>query len=124
MALEDEFGDGRALVDQLMVVIRRDGLMDLLGGLNEVGADDVTTSWMSAGPNRPVAADQVADALGATRSQEMADALGVTREQVAAGVARVLPPVVDRLTPDGRYPDHAALAAADLTDLDVAALLR
>jgi uncharacterized protein YidB (DUF937 family) len=124
VALADEFGDGRALVDQLMAVIRRDGLMDLLGGLNEVGADEATTSWMSRGQNRPVAPDQVRDALGRTRSEAMAAALGVTPEQVAAGVARVLPAVVDRLTPDGRYPDHAQLDSADLSDLDVASLLR
>ncbi len=124
MTLEDDFGDGRALLDQLMAIIRRDGLMDLLGGLNEVGADDVTTSWMGRGPNLPIAADQVADALGRSRSQELADALGVTAAQAAAGVARLLPAVVDHLTPDGRYPDHAELAAADLSGLDVAALLR
>jgi uncharacterized protein YidB (DUF937 family) len=123
MAHVDDDGFGPALVEQLMAVIRRDGLMDLLGGLNQVGADEQTTSWMSAGPNRPVAVDQVRDALGATRTEQMATALGVSPERVADGVARVLPTVVDRLTPDGRYPDHSALQSADLSDLDVAALL-
>ncbi len=38
----------------------RDGLMDLLGGLNQVGADEQTASWMGSGPNAPVDPDQVA----------------------------------------------------------------
>lgn len=79
---------------------------------------------MGNGPNAVVAADQVKDALGRTRSESIADALGSTTDEVAAGVARILPAVVDRLTPDGRYPNHAALESADLSDLDVAALLR
>ena len=124
MALDDVFGDGSALLDQLMAVIRRDGLMDLLGGLNQVGADEQTATWMGSGPNAPVASDQVADALGRTRLEAMAAALGVAPQDVAAGVARLLPDVVDRLTPTGAYPNHAALLAADLTDLDVAAQLR
>jgi uncharacterized protein YidB (DUF937 family) len=124
MGLTDELGDGTALVEQLMAVIRRDGLMDLVAGLNDAGAGDATGSWMGHGPNRPVAPDQVADALGRTRSQEIADALGTTPEVVVAGAARLLPAIVDRLTPDGRFPDHAELAAADLGDLDAAALLR
>ena len=124
MSLDSAFGDGSALLDQVMAMIRRDGLMDLLGGLNQVGADEQTTSWMGRGPNAPVAVDQVADALGRSRSSEMAAALGVAPDVLAAGIARILPDVVDRLTPDGSYPDHAALESADLSDLDVAALLR
>ncbi len=124
MALDTVFGDGSDLLDQLMAVIRTNGLMDLLGGLNEAGAVDQTTSWMGAGPNEPIAADQVKDALGRTRSEQIATALNTTPDQVAAGVARILPAVVDRLTPGGNYPDHAALNAADLSDLDLGALLR
>ncbi len=124
MALDTVFGDGSGLLDQLMGVIRTSGLMDLLGGLNEAGAADQTTSWMGSGPNEPIGADQVKDALGRTRSEQIATALDVTSDQVAAGVARILPAVVDRLTPDGSYPDHASLSAADLSDLDLAELLR
>lgn len=123
MALDPAFGDGSALLDQLLAVIRHDGLMDLLGGLNEVGASDQTTSWMGHGPNEPIEADQVKDALGRSRSESIANALGTTPDQVSAAVARILPTVVDRLTPDGSYPDRATLAAVDLSDLDVAALL-
>lgn len=123
MALADTFGDGSELLGQLLGTIRHDGLMDLVGGLNEVGAADATTSWMGNGDNLPIAPDQVRDALGRTRSEALAAALGATPEQVADAVARILPAVVDRLTPNGSYPDHAELAAADLSDLDVAALL-
>lgn len=123
MALDADFGDGTALLDQLMAVIRHDGLMDLVAGLNEAGAADQTTSWMGNGRNEPIDADQVKDALGRTRSEQMATALDSSPDQVAAGVARILPAVVDRLTPGGNYPDHATLAAADLSDLDLAALL-
>lgn len=123
MALRDTFGDGSALLDQLMAVVRRDGLMDLVGGLNQVGADEQTTSWMGSGPNEPVSPDQVADALGRTRVESIASALGAAPDDVAAGIARILPAVVDRLTPSGTYPNHATLEAADMSDLDLPSLL-
>ena len=72
MDLRDTFGSGAGLLDQIVALIRRDGLMDLIGGLNQVGADDQTTSWMGPGANEPVSADRVRDALGPTRSQEIA----------------------------------------------------
>jgi len=121
--LRDAFGDGTDLLDQVVALIRRDGLMDLIGGLNQVGADDQTTSWMGPGSNEPVSADRVRDALGPTRSQEIATALGVSTDDVAAGMARLLPLVVDRLTPDGTYPDDERLDSTDLSDIDLVALL-
>ncbi len=121
--LRDAFGDGTDLLDQVMALIRRDGLMDLIGGLNQVGADDQTTSWMGPGSNEPVSADRVRDALGPTRSQEIATALGVSTDDVAAGMARLLPLVVDRLTPDGTYPDDERIDSTDLSDIDLVALL-
>lgn len=123
MDLQNAFGDGSDLLDQIMAMIRRDGLMDLIGGLNQVGAEDQTTSWMGSGSNQPVSPDRVRDALGRTRSQEIATALGVSTDEVAAGVARLLPVVVDRLTPDGTYPDRERLDGADLSGIDVAGLL-
>ncbi len=123
MAPDPQQLDGPALLDQLLALLRRDGLMDLIGGLNEAGAPDQTTSWMGAGPNQPVAADQVKDALGRSRSESIADALDTTPDAVAAGLARILPTVVDRLTPDGRYPDRDALASTDQSDVDLDALL-
>lgn len=123
MAPDPQQLDGPALLDQLLALLRRDGLMDLIGGLNEADAPDQTTSWMGAGPNQPVAADQVKDALGRSRSESIAAALDTTPDAVAAGLARILPTVVDRLTPDGRYPDRDALASTDLSDVDLDALL-
>ena len=53
----------------------------------------------------------------------IATALGVSTDDVAAGMARLLPLVVDRLTPDGTYPDDERLDSTDLSDIDLVALL-
>ena len=47
----------------------------------------------------------------------------MSTDDVAAGMARLLPLVVDRLTPDGTYPDDERIDSTDLSDIDLIALL-
>ena len=105
-------------------MIRRDGLQDLLGGFNEAGAEDSVESWVGTGPNHPTDAGQVESAVGRTRTEAMASALGVAPDTLAAGLARLIPAVVDHLTPGARLPSGADLDAMDLSGIDAAALLR
>ncbi len=123
MSLQETFGDGTELVARLGDVIRTDGLQDLLAGFDDADAVSQVQSWLGDGPNEAVEPGAVEKALGRTRTEALASSLHVTPDQVAAGLARVVPAVVDHLTPGGHLPSGAQLDAMDLSGIDAGALL-
>jgi uncharacterized protein YidB (DUF937 family) len=84
------------------------GVLDGLGGLidqfQKKGLGDVIDSWVNSGKNKDVAPDQVSVALGGDVIDELSRRTGLSRDQVVAELSRMLPNVVDKLTPDGRLP--------------------
>nr|WP_151479452.1 YidB family protein [Streptomyces albicerus] len=77
------------------------GLMDLL---TKSGLAEQKDSWVGTGENRPVTGAQIQQALPDETLKQVAEQAGVTTDQVATEIARTLPEVVDRLTPDGHLP--------------------
>lgn len=128
MSLTDRFGDGRELLEQLGVMIRTDGLSDLLAGFNDAGEESKVESWVGAIANEATEPSAVKRAIGPGRLGAMAAQLGASPDEVADGLARVIPAAVDALTPGGAMPTGAQLDALDLSELlsgtDVGSLLR
>jgi uncharacterized protein YidB (DUF937 family) len=87
------------------------GLGGVLGKLDDSGLGDLGRSWVSKGTNLPISAEQIERVLGSEQVRPLAAKLGVSPEQAAAQIAKVLPQVVDRLTPDGTVPDQRAVDA-------------
>ncbi|MCX4574033.1 YidB family protein [Streptomyces sp. NBC_01571] len=81
------------------------GLMDML---TKSGPADRAQSWIGTGENKPVSAEQVAQALPADTLQEVAARTGVSSEEAADQIARYLPRAVDKLTPGGELPRSGA----------------
>jgi uncharacterized protein YidB (DUF937 family) len=81
-----------------------DGLGGLIEQFQKKGLGDAIDSWINPGNNKPVAPDQVSVALGGDVIDELSRRTGLSRDQVVAELARMLPNVVDKLTPDGRLP--------------------
>ncbi|WP_393099465.1 YidB family protein [Streptomyces sp. LN325] len=81
------------------------GLMDML---MKSGLADQAQSWIGTGENKPVSAEQVAQALPADTLQEDAAQTGVSSEKAADQIARHLPQAVDKLTPGGELPRSGA----------------
>lgn len=85
------------------------GLNDLLRQFQQSGHGEVAGSWVGSGPNRTIAPNDLAKALGADRIDTMMAQSGMSREELLSGLSQQLPDVVDQLTPDGRVPsDHEA----------------
>jgi len=84
-----------------------------LGGLVErfdkAGLGEIAGSWVSKGANLDISADQIQAVLGSGPVAQMAERLGVDPAQAADQIARLLPQVVDRLTPDGKLPGGGGL---------------
>jgi len=89
-------------------------ILDGLGGLFEQfqkkGYGETVDSWINTGPNKDVAARDVSDALGGDVVDELSRRTGLSRDQVVTELSRMLPNVVDRLTPQGRLPSRQELS--------------
>jgi uncharacterized protein YidB (DUF937 family) len=80
------------------------GLTDLLKQLQQNGHGDVAQSWVGSGPNKSIAPQDLADALGADRVNALMSYSGMSHNDLLQGLSQQLPDVVDQLTPDGRVP--------------------
>ncbi|MEU3406338.1 YidB family protein [Streptomyces sp. NPDC006670] len=77
------------------------GLLDMLA---KGGLADQADSWVRTGDNQPVSGEQVAGALPDDALRQAAQQAGVSPEEAADQIARQLPQVVDKLTPNGQVP--------------------
>ena len=60
--------------------------------------------WVGTGPNKTIAANDLARALGSDRVNMLAEQTGMSRDDLLNGLSQYLPQVVDQLTPKGRLP--------------------
>lgn len=89
-----------------------DGLGELVNRLRQGGLQEEVDSWVGPGANRDVAPDRLAGALGQDDMAGLAQRLGLGGGQGAAGgggaiaavLARLLPQLINGLTPQGRLP--------------------
>ena len=85
-------------------------LTGLLDKLQLGGLDDLVKSWVGKGENKPVTAEQVKVALGPEELGAAAKEMGVSEDEAAGKIAKLLPGIIDKLTPDGLVPDPDAIA--------------
>ena len=81
-----------------------DALRQLLERFQQGGYADVIRSWIGTGPNRPIEPAQVRQALGPDKVNDLSNQTGLPHETLLQELARLLPSVIDRLSPQGRLP--------------------
>lgn len=82
------------------------GLDGLIQSFERSGLGDVIGSWIGHGPNREIAPNRLADALGPNTLDSLSRETGLPREDLLAQLAQALPGVIDALTPQGRAPSR------------------
>ncbi len=80
------------------------GLSGLVAKLQQGGLGEVVSTWVGTGENQAVTADALQSALGSETVQNLAAKAGMAPETLSAGLAQMLPTVIDKLTPDGEVP--------------------
>jgi len=85
------------------------GLSGLLGMLEGAGAGDAGRSWVSNGENQSISPDMLKKALGQEQLNRIAAEAGTSPDKAASGLSKLLPDVVDKLTPDGELPSDDAV---------------
>jgi uncharacterized protein YidB (DUF937 family) len=86
------------------------GLGDLLKQLQQNGQGDTANSWVSPGPNKPIAPGDLASALGVDQINSLMSQSGLSRDELLNGLSQHLPDVINHLTPDGRLPTESELS--------------
>lgn len=85
------------------VIEHQGGLAELIAKLHEHGLGDVADSWVGNGANKSVSAGELRTVLS---TDALANRFGLEPNGFAEALTRLLPDVVDRLTPGGELPKH------------------
>jgi uncharacterized protein YidB (DUF937 family) len=107
------FGGGRGALMAMLLplamqwVQRNGGLGAVLQRFRQNGYGPQANSWMSTGPNDPIAPDAVDEVIGHEELSRLSQQLGVSDREVASGFAEIMPEMVNQLTPDGELPPDA-----------------
>lgn len=80
------------------------GLSGILAKLNAAGLGNIVQSWISKGENMPITGNQVQTALGTDLIGKLATSAGVNSSSAATMLAKFLPTLVNKLTPEGTMP--------------------
>lgn len=68
------------------------------------GCGHIVSSWIGTGQNLPISPEQLQSILGSEQVQEIAARAGISPQDANAGLAQILPQLVDHLTPNGEVP--------------------
>ena len=87
------------------------GALDSMGGLSGIvsafqkgGLGHIADSWVGSGENLPVSGDQLTQVLGADKIGAIASQLGMSHGDAAGGLAKILPDLINHVTPNGQMP--------------------
>jgi uncharacterized protein YidB (DUF937 family) len=106
-------GDPTAALGGLSQAIQGAGGIDgILDKLRAGGLGGAVDSWVSTGPNQPVAPEALGQALGPDTVQQLSSGSGIDIGQLLPMLAAFLPQIVNMLTPDGSMPSGGLNGAA------------
>lgn len=93
-------GDALSAIGELLGA--QGGVGGLVKSFEAGGLGELASSWIGKGENLPISAEQIERVLSSSVVGDMAARLGVDPKTAADQIARVLPQVIDQLTPDGK----------------------
>lgn len=100
------------LVPMIGSMLSGGGLQKVLASLQANGLGAQAQSWLGTGANEPISGADVRKVVGEDELARIAGELGVSEDDAAAAVAKVLPEVVDSVSPDGELPPEDQLDSA------------
>ena len=108
---QGQHGQHAALYEQVTKLVSQSGgIGGLVQQLQQKGLGELVSGWISNGPNPPISGEQVVQALGREKIMSIASAVGLSEEQVTNGITKLLPVIIDKLTPGGKTPTNQAPA--------------
>lgn len=81
------------------------GLNDIINTFKNAGQTEAADSWVTPGvPTQGLSPSQVESAIGQDNLNELAKRTGLTYDEIVRRLSTSIPETVDRLTPDGHFP--------------------
>ena len=87
------------------------GLGGLVDKFRQGGLEDIIKSWIGTGPNKSISPTQLQRALGPEAVDDLARQTEMPRDDLLSQLSRLLPEIVDKLTPQGKLPPDRDLVA-------------
>jgi uncharacterized protein YidB (DUF937 family) len=89
------------LISKALAQTNLGSLQGLLDKLRQSGLGPQVASWLGSGPNQPITAEQLENALGDGVVENVSSALNMPPDQIFGFLAKHLPAVIDALSPHG-----------------------
>lgn len=93
------------------------GMLESMGGIGglinkfqQSGLGDVAASWVSTGNNKAIQPDQLSQVLGKDQIAALAQQAGIPESEAPSVLSKILPTMVDKMTPEGKEPESSNLA--------------
>jgi uncharacterized protein YidB (DUF937 family) len=86
------------------VIRRNGGVQGVVNQFERQGFGPTVRSWVSTGPNQPIAAEHVEQVLGSDLLQQMSAKTGMSVVELKQKLAEILPQAIDQMTPGGMIP--------------------
>ena len=86
------------------LIEKHGGVQGIVAQLEQQGLGGTVRSWIGAGANQPISADQIHQVFGSDMVKELAAKVGLSPDVLAAKLSQVLPQAIDKLTPAGAVP--------------------
>lgn len=102
-------GGGGNMLTALLPMLMGGGLGGLLSKLQGGGQANKLASWVGTGANEDIQPDELEQAIGSDQIEQLAQRAGVSHDEAKTGLAKLLPGVVDQLSPTGSLPDEGGL---------------
>jgi uncharacterized protein YidB (DUF937 family) len=105
---------GNALLDIATTLIQGHpgGLAGLVQQFTDAGLAREASSWVSTGQNLPISAEQISQVLGQGNVRSLGENFNLSSESASAGLASLLPALIDHLTPKGQVDSETPLTAS------------
>lgn len=89
-------------MEAMMLLLNQSGgIHGLIQSFHQQGLGQIMESWIGTGPNLPIEPKQLQSVIGDERLAQMSQKSGVPSGDLLHQLARNLPQVIDKLTPDG-----------------------
>jgi uncharacterized protein YidB (DUF937 family) len=85
------------------------GLPGLLNIFRSKGLGHIVESWIGMEPNKKISARNMKKGLGPDVLDQIADAVGLPKGVASSQLAKYLPKIIDKLTPQGQIPQESNL---------------
>jgi uncharacterized protein YidB (DUF937 family) len=91
----------------LSMLQQNGGLEGILGKFRQGGLSQQADSWVGTGQNMNISPDQLQQVFGSSTISDIASRLGMSEQQAGSEMARLLPDVINQLTPEGQVPENS-----------------